>query len=156
MAEKQHLYRPVIEWTGNTGRGTADYRAYERDYVISTPGKPDILGSSDPAFRGDKERWNPEDLFVASISACHKLWYLHLCSVAGVIVLDYRDEPVGTMQETGSGTGRFTSVVLHPVVRVSPQSDQDKAMSLHHEAHRMCFIANSVACPITSQAKIVT
>ena len=156
MAEKQHLYRPIVEWTGNTGRGTADYRAYERDYVISTPGKPDILGSSDPAFRGDKTRWNPEDLFVASISACHKLWYLHLCSVAGVIVLDYRDEPIGTMQETGGGSGRFTSVVLHPVVRVSLESDQDKAMSLHHEAHRMCFIASSVACPITTQATIIT
>jgi organic hydroperoxide reductase OsmC/OhrA len=75
MAHRTHIYRPVVEWTGNVGSGTSDYRAYERAHVIRSPGKADILGSSDPAFCGDAARWNPEDLFVAAVSACHQLWY---------------------------------------------------------------------------------
>src|SRR5215472_10495031 len=106
MASKTHLYRPVVEWTGNIGIGTAEYRAYERAHVISGPGKADILGSSDPGFRGDGTRWNPEDLLVASVSACHKLWYLHLCAVAGIVVLAYRDTPEGVMLEHEDGSGR--------------------------------------------------
>ncbi|MCR2632510.1 OsmC family peroxiredoxin, partial [Salmonella enterica] len=73
----EHHYDVGVTWTGNTGKGTASYTAYARDHVIQSPGKPDIAGSADPAFRGDPARWNPEDLLVASLSACHKLWYLH-------------------------------------------------------------------------------
>jgi organic hydroperoxide reductase OsmC/OhrA len=149
MPGKTHVYRPVVEWTGNAGSGTTDYRAYERSHAISAPGKADILGSSDPCFRGDGTRWNPEDLFVASVSACHQLWYLHLCANAGVVVLAYRDEPVGTMIEDADGSGRFAAIVLRPAVTVAAGSDKAKAVSLHHDAHRMCFIANSVSCPVS-------
>jgi organic hydroperoxide reductase OsmC/OhrA len=154
MPSKTHIYRPLVEWTGNAGTGTSDYRAYERAHAISAPGKADILGSSDPGFRGDATRWSPEDLFVASVSACHKLWYLHLCASAGVVVLAYRDEPVGTMIEDADGSGRFVSIVLHPVVEVAAGADRAKAISLHHDAHEMCFIANSVACPVSIEPSV--
>jgi organic hydroperoxide reductase OsmC/OhrA len=154
MAYRTHTYRPVVEWTGNVGRGTADYRAYERAHVISSPGKADILGSSDPAFRGDAARWNPEGLFVAAVSACHELWYLHLCADAGVVVLAYRDEPVGTMVEEADGSGRFMRIVLHPTVRIAAGSDVEKATALHHDAHAKCFIANSVSCPVSVEPSI--
>jgi organic hydroperoxide reductase OsmC/OhrA len=143
-----------VEWTGNTGTGTADYRAYDRAHRIGAPGKADILGSSDPTFRGDATKWSPEDLFVAAVSACHKLWYLHLCADAGVVVLAYRDEPVGSMVEDADGSGRFANVVLHPAIRLAPGSDRTKAVSLHHDAHRMCFIANSVSCPVTVEPTV--
>ncbi|NYH14327.1 organic hydroperoxide reductase OsmC/OhrA [Paraburkholderia bryophila] len=97
MAHGEHKYDVSVQWTGNRGSGTSGYRAYGRDHVITSGGKPAIPGSADPAFLGDAERWNPEDLLVASASACHKLWYLHLCSDAGIIVLDYRDDAEGTM-----------------------------------------------------------
>lgn len=84
MAQREHHYRVNIEWTGNKGQGTASYKAYSRDFTISALNKAEITGSSDPAFLGDKSRWNPEDLLVASVSACHKLWYLHLCAEAGI------------------------------------------------------------------------
>jgi organic hydroperoxide reductase OsmC/OhrA len=154
MLNRTHIYRPVVEWTGNTGSGTADYRGYDRAHVISAAGKADILGSSDPAFRGDVSRWSPEDLFVVAVSACHKLWYLHLCADAGVVVVGYRDDPVGTMIEDADGSGRFTSVVLRPAVKVAAGSAQAKAISLHHDAHRMCFIANSVSCPISVEPTV--
>lgn len=151
---RNHTYKPTLEWTGNTGPGTVNYRSYERSYVVQAAEKADILGSSDPAFRGDRTRWNPEDLFVASVSSCHQLWYLHLCSTAGIVVLEYRDDPIGTMIEEDDGSGRFSGVLLQPRVRVSADSDRAKAMELHHAAHSMCFIANSVACPITTEAVV--
>ena len=151
MAGKEHRYRPVITWTGNTGQGTSSYKAYERTHVISAPGKPDIPGSSDANFRGDASRWNPEDLFVVSASTCHMLWYLHLCAVNDVVVLDYRDEPEGLMIEEADGSGAFARIVLRPQVKLSAASSEDKARDLHHEAHRNCFIANSVKCDITAE-----
>jgi organic hydroperoxide reductase OsmC/OhrA len=154
MAHRTHIYRPVVEWTGNVGSGTSDYRAYERAHVIRSPGKADIFGSSDPAFRGDATSWNPEDLFVVAVSACHQLWYLHLCADAGVVVLAYCDEPVGTIIEEADGSGRFASIVLHPAVRIAAGSDPAKAMALHHDAHAKCFIANSVSCPVSVEPSI--
>lgn len=143
MAE-QHHYKATIKWTGNKGEGTANYRAYERDHIVSIDNKADILGSSDPAFRGDKTRHNPEDLLLSSLSACHMLWYLHLCSEAGIIVTDYRDNATGIMTETSNGSGYFTEVTLNPTVTVANQSMIDKANELHKKANELCFIANSV------------
>jgi organic hydroperoxide reductase OsmC/OhrA len=150
MPDKSHTYRAVVEWTGNQGTGTSGYKDYSRAHEITVPGaaRPPIPGSSDPAFRGDPTRWNPEDLLVASVAACHKLWYLHLCTVAKVIVTAYRDEAVGTMAEDARGLGRFTEIVLHPVVTIAAGSDSQKAAALHEKAHDMCFIANSINFPV--------
>jgi organic hydroperoxide reductase OsmC/OhrA len=140
-----HRYELTVRWSGNLGTGTSGYRSFGRDHTVDSPGKPVILGSADPAFRGDANRWNPEELLVASLSQCHMLWYLHLCAVAGVVVVDYVDRPVGmmTMDEAGGG-GQFTEVVLHPAVTVAAESMVDKALSLHAEVGALCFIARSV------------
>lgn len=143
----QHYYKTFIEWRGNKGGGTSSYTAYEREHTISIEGKPDIFASSDPAFRGDAARHNPEDLFVASLSSCHMLWYLHLCADAGVIVLSYKDQAEGTMEESAAG-GSFKEVVLHPIVTVAEAGMIEKANTLHDKAHQMCFIANSCNFPV--------
>lgn len=145
---KQHHYTTALQWTGNTGNGTKSYTSYKRDYTISAGDKIEIPGSSDPAFRGDKTRYNPEELFLSSISSCHMLWYLHLCAEAGIIVLEYSDNAQGTMAETPAGGGHFTSVTLHPEVVVSNSSMKDKANELHKRANELCFIANSCNFPI--------
>jgi organic hydroperoxide reductase OsmC/OhrA len=146
---KQHVYRVQTEWIGNRGAGTTTYTGYSRDHVIAAGTKPPIPGSSDAAFRGDAARWNPEDLLVASISTCHKLWYLHLCSTTGISVLSYWDDAEGTMQEDTNGAGRFVAAVLRPHVVIRATDDVDTAERLHHDAHAYCFIANSVNFPIT-------
>jgi organic hydroperoxide reductase OsmC/OhrA len=151
MAGKEHRYRPVITWTGNTGEGTASYKAYERAHLISAPGKADIAGSSDKTFRGDAACWNPEEMLVASASTCHMLWYLHLCAVNGVVVLDYRDEPEGLMIEEADGSGAFSRIVLRPRVKLAAASNEEKARALHHDAHSMCFVANSLKCEIATE-----
>jgi organic hydroperoxide reductase OsmC/OhrA len=153
-SESVHSYAVRVEWTGDQGSGTSGYRAYLRDHIISAGAKPAIAGSSDPAFRGDATMWNPEDLLVASISACHKLWYLHLSVDAGITVLAYVDDAVGTMAQDQTTSGRFTGVTLHPKVTIGFGDDRLIAMELHRKAHRMCFIANSVNFPVTCQASI--
>ncbi|MCL6707501.1 OsmC family protein [Pseudomonas sp. R2.Fl] len=155
MAGQRHEYRVTVTWRGNLGTGTSGYRAYSRDHVVSAEGKPDIPGSSDPAFRGDPARWNPEDLLVASLSACHKLWYLHFCAVSGVVVLEYEDHAEGVMEMDREGSGRFVDVVLRPRVTIRAGTYPDIARDLHHDAHEKCFIANSVNFPVRCEPVIV-
>lgn len=125
-----------------------DYRSYDRSYVISIDHKADLPGSSDAAFLGDKTKHNPEDLLVSSLSSCHMLWYLHLCAQHEIVVMDYKDNAVGTMMESADGSGHFSKVTLNPVVTISRAADQDKANALHEQAHKMCFIANSCNFPV--------
>jgi organic hydroperoxide reductase OsmC/OhrA len=141
---KEHNFKASVVWTGNTGEGTKTYSAFSRSHEISVTGKPVIFGSSDPIFRGDAERYNPEELLVASLSGCHLLWYLHLCSDAGVIVTNYTDEATGIMITNNDGNGPFTEVILRPQVSISRESNPNKASDLHKKAHELCFIANSV------------
>lgn len=152
---KQHVYEIRVDWTGNTGEGTKTYRAYGRDHVITAPGKPALAGSSDPAFRGDPSRYSPEDLLVASLSSCHMLWYLHLCAVNQIVVIDYQDNATGLMDEQADGAGAFAAVVLRPQVTLTAGSDATKALALHEEAHRFCFIANSVKFPVKLEPCII-
>jgi organic hydroperoxide reductase OsmC/OhrA len=148
-----HQYRAAILWTGNHGSGTSDYRAYGREHRITFPGKTPLPGSSDSAFRGDPTRYNPEELLVASLSACHMLWYLHLCADAGIVVEEYSDQAEGRMEVGSDGAGRFTSVTLRPNVTIG-RGPRDRAADLHEVAQRMCFIANSVNFPVRHEPTI--
>ncbi len=154
MKRKQHRYRTALRWTGDRGSGTASYTAYGRSYDLFAPGKSPIGGSADPAFRGDARRWNPEDLLVASLSACHQLWYLHLCASAGVVVLGYEDEAEGIMVEEPGGAGQFSLITLRPCVTLAPGSDASRAMALHEEAGAMCFIQRSLTCPVVHDPSV--
>ena len=150
---KTHAYQITTTWTGNTGAGTSDYRGYERAHEISAPNKPVIAGSSDAAFRGDATRYNPEELLVASLSACHMLWYLHLCAENGIVVMAYMDDARGTMAETENGSGHFTEVTLRPVVTIAA-GDGERAKHLHERAHELCYIANSMNFPVRCECTI--
>jgi organic hydroperoxide reductase OsmC/OhrA len=149
----EHIYTVEIHWTGNRGAGTSSYVSYGREHEIGAVGQPSILGSSDPAFRGDPTRWNPEQLLLASLAQCHMLWYLHFCAVNNVVVTSYLDRPIGRMTEAG-GTGRFTEAALRPRIEVSNAEAVDTAIALHAEAHKACFIANSVNFPVTHQPQV--
>jgi len=151
---KTHSYEVAVSWTGNTGEGTADYRAYSRDHEVTAEGRPAIAGSSDPTFRGDAARWNPEQLLVAALSQCHLLWYLHLCAVSEVIVVAYEDHAVGEMAQDEDGGGRFTEVTLRPVVTVADEPMTATALELHPRAHELCFVASSVNFPVRHEPRI--
>lgn len=152
---KEHHYKLNLVWTGNRGSGTSAYTTYSRDHEIAVDGKPVLLASSDPSFRGNSSRYNPEELLVASLSSCHMLWYLHLCAENRVIVVDYIEEATGTMLETLDGGGAFVEVSLRPVVTVASADMVELAKSLHTKANQLCFIANSCNFPVYHHPKCI-
>lgn len=156
MTNHAHEYDARLIWDGNLGQGTADYAGYGRQYRILVDGKPELTGSADPAFRGDAKRHNPEDHFLAAISACHMLSYLALCARKRLVVLAYEDAAHGTMTTTADGGGRFEQVTLRPIVTIAAGQDEALAVRLHEAAHKVCFIANSCSVPIRHEATIRT
>jgi organic hydroperoxide reductase OsmC/OhrA len=149
-------YSLTITWTGNLGTGTSGYREYSRNHEINAAGKPMMPGSSDPHYRGDGSRYNPEELLVASLASCHMLWVLHLCADAGITVVEYTDEASGTMRESADGSGEFTRVLLRPCMTITDAAQLELAKSLHAKAHEMCFIARSVRFPVVHQPVVTT
>ena len=151
--DKEHHYSATIYWQSE--QGTTGYKNYSRDHLINIPGKPVLEASSDPAFQGNPSKYNPEELFISAIANCHMLWYLHLCSINGIVVTDYRDSVKGVMQEEADGSGRFTAVMLFPIVTVKEPSMIEKAGQLHQEANKFCFIANSLNFAVHHQPKVI-
>jgi organic hydroperoxide reductase OsmC/OhrA len=140
----EHNYKLTAEWTGNKGDGTKNVRTYDRSHTISIEGKPELFLTTDNPAVGDKSKLNPEDLLVSALSSCHMLSYLYLCSLEGVIITSYLDNATGIMIENESGGGKFKEVTLNPIVSVTEESMLEKAIVLHHKAHEICYIANSV------------
>jgi organic hydroperoxide reductase OsmC/OhrA len=151
----QHKYVTQVIWTGNKGTGTDHYTKYDRSHIIKIVNKITIEGSSDTAFRGDYTKHNPEDLFLSSISVCHMLWYLHLCADAGVIVTGYEDNAEGLMEEAPKQAGKFVSVTLKMTVTVKDANMIDKAIALHNEANKYCFIANSLNFKVNHVCNVI-
>ena len=145
---KEHRYQVSVEWTGNRGEGTSSYRSYDRDHQISAENVQPIAGSSDPHFRGNPSRWNPEQLLVSAAAQCHMLAYLHLAATNSVVVTAYIDHPTAVMTEDDDGGGRFTDITLHPTVTITDAAQSDLAQRLHQDATKACFIANSLALPV--------
>jgi organic hydroperoxide reductase OsmC/OhrA len=150
----EHTYFSRLQWEGNLGQGTASYRVYSRQWRALMEGKPDLVGTADPTFRGVKDMHNPEDLLVASLSSCHMLSYLALCALSGIAVLSYTDDATGVMTTTADGGGRFTSVTLRPVVEIAEGASLELARKLHEKAHETCFIASSVNFPVGHEAVV--
>ncbi len=151
-----HRYALTVTWTGNTGDGTSTYRGYRRTHTVTAVGPPELPGSADRTFHGDRDRWNPEQLLLAALSQCHLLSYLHVCVDAGVVVTDYVDRATGSMRTDADGSGRFTEVVLHPAVTVDDDTMVETATQAHHRAHELCFIANSVNFPVRHEPVVRT
>lgn len=145
-----HYFKATLKWTGAAKGPTTDYENYSREYRIEVPGKPAFTGSSDPAFRGDPKLYNPEDMLVVSLSACHALSYLAVCARARLSVVSYEDEASGTM-DMKDGKMRFVEVTLRPRVVIATGADLEKAKRLHETAHSQCFIANSVNFPVKNE-----
>jgi organic hydroperoxide reductase OsmC/OhrA len=155
MVDRTHTYRIANRWTGNLGPGTASYAGYSRDFELDAAGKGLALpGSSDPHFRGDAARYNPEELLVGALSACHMLWVLHLAAVAGIVVTEYTDEATGEMVEHAGGAGDFVRVTLRPRMSITDATRIGDAIALHHRAGEMCFLARSMKFPVEHEAVV--
>lgn len=150
----KHEYKARLVWEGDPREGTATYAGYSRRFRVAIDGKPDLVGTADAAFRGEADKHNPEDLFLAAIAGCHMLSYLAICALKKVRVVGYEDQVTATLTVQPSGAGKFDEVTLHPRVRVAEAKDVELARQLHHKAHEMCFIANSCSVPIRHEASV--
>ena len=150
----KHDFPSRVVWTGNRGSGTSAYEDYDRTWDMAVEGKEVLHCSNDPLLGGDPSKYNPEDMLIAALSSCHMLWYLHLCSKAGVTVTSYEDFPVGIGESEPSGKGNFVEAVLNPKIIITADSDAEKAVSLHDEIHKYCFIARSVNFPVRYEIKV--
>ena len=149
----EHDYTARVVWTGNRGEGTRHYKGYSRTWNVETPGKPVIQCSNDPLLGGDPALHNPEDMLIAALSACHMLWFLHLASGAGIVVMAYEDDPLAVGETDAQGASRFLHATLRPRITVAPGSDLEQADALHARGHDYCFIARSVNFPIDYKAR---
>ena len=152
---RSHDYALELAWD-DPGQGTTDYKSYSRRYRVTAAGKPALLGTADPTFRGEPGLYNPEELLVAALSSCHMLSYLALCALKRVVVVEYADRAHGRMVETPGGGGKFERVVLEPRVVIAQGSDVELARALHEEAHATCFIAASCNFPIEHRPTVTT
>ena len=155
MNVRAHRFAARLHWTGGASGPALDYATYSRDYVVEIDGKPALLGSADPHFRGDGALHNPEDLLVAALSACHLLSYLAQCSRAGIAVVAYDDDASGEMTLV-DGKIRFREVMLRPRAAIADPARIDEAIALHERAHADCFIANSVNFPVRHDATVTS
>jgi len=155
MNVRPHVYETRLRWTGAGHGPTTSYKAYSREYVVEVNGKTTLRGSADPHFLGDAALHNPEDLLVASLSACHLLSYLAECARAGIEVVSYEDDARGEMTLI-DGAIRFREVILRPKVAIADAARADEAHALHERAHAVCFIANSVNFPVRHVAAVST
>lgn len=151
---KQHQFRMATRWTGNLGTGTSAYTAYSRNHELSAPGKTMRIEGSSAVARGDHSRYNPEELLVGALSACHMMWVLHLCADAGIVITEYTDEAVGEMAEHRDGSGEFTRVILRPRMVISDPSRRDEAAAIHDRAHHVCCLARSMNFPVDHEAVV--
>lgn len=155
MIGRNHRYRIDTCWTGNSGSGTSAYKAYSRNHEITAAGKgAPISGSSDALFRGDSSRYNPEELLVGALSACHMLWVLHLCADAGIVVTEYVDSAEGEVAEHADGSGEFTRVVLRPKMKITDARRVGDAAAVHHKAHAVCALARSVNFEVNCEPEV--
>jgi organic hydroperoxide reductase OsmC/OhrA len=150
----EHHFACHLTWTGASKGPTRRYDAYDRTYQIDVEGKPALVGSAAPPFRGNGALHNPEDWLVAALSACHCLSYLAIAARAELVVVAYEDRATGTMAMIDRRI-RFREVILRPRVHVAPGSDLELARSFHHDAHEQCFIANSVNFPVRNEPEIL-
>lgn len=151
---KQQQFRVTTTWTGNLGTGTSSYSAYSRNHEFSAPGKASRIEGSSAVARGDHSRYNPEELLVSALSACHMMWVLHLCSSAGIVVTEYVDEPVGDMAEHSDGSGEFTRVVLRPRITIADAARAGEMQAIHERAHHVCCMARSVNFPVMCEGEV--
>ena len=150
---KDHVFKAQLEWTGAAEGPTKDIRSYSRACEIRAEGKATLDASAAPGFLGDAARWNPEELLLASLSACQMLTYLALAAKAKIEVVAYHDDCEATLGPV-DGKWQITQVTLRPRVEIA-SGDAETAQSLVADAHEGCFIARSVSCPVATEPEIV-
>ncbi|MBK0369493.1 OsmC family protein [Flavobacterium agrisoli] len=123
-----------------------------KNHTVSITGKPDLKVSAAKEFKGNPEFYNPEDLLLSSLISCQMMSYFYVCQKHKIDLLSYSSTAEGVVEVNETGSGKFIEVVLFPKAVIQNEKQIAQAISLHHEAHQLCFIANScnfkiIICP---------
>ena len=151
----KHLFKAEVKWTSNQNQEDSTKRFYSKSHTVLIEGKPILNVSAAKAFKGDSEKYNPEDLLLSSLVSCHMMSYLYVCSQNGIEVLEYSDNAEATLEVSPDGSGRFVTITLNPEVKISNSSQIQLALGLHQKANQLCFIANSCNFPVLHNASCV-
>ncbi|MES2441957.1 MAG: OsmC family protein [Pseudomonadota bacterium] len=145
-------YEATVEWAAREGDDFAAHR-YSRAHRWRFDGGADVPASASPhivrAPWSDAAGVDPEEALVASLASCHMLFFLDLASRAGLVVTAYRDRATGEMGKRADGRDAMVRAALHPEVSFAGEADPEKAAEVHHRAHALCYIANSVNFPVS-------
>lgn len=145
MNGKEHIFEANLVWQPMGKKFS--YKEYSRLYLVHSEGKADFMATAAPEYFGSKYHYNPEDMLVVALSACHMLTYLAFAANSKIEVFSYEDDASGTLAEVDK-VMKFKEVILRPKIKITPASDLEKAKGLHDKAHHGCFIANSVNFPV--------
>jgi organic hydroperoxide reductase OsmC/OhrA len=149
----KHTFKASLTWNHPEQPSVLGKKIYTKSHHIAIEGKTDLHVSAAKAFKGDPALYNPEDLLLSSLVSCHMMSYLYVCSQNSIEVLSYTDNAVATLETDGDGSGRFTEVTLHPEVLITNEFQIELALSLHAQANKLCFIANSCNFDIQHRPK---
>lgn len=147
-----HTFEANLAWSKTEKASSNTNKVYIKNHLIQIKGKQDLAVSAAKAFKGDPSLYNPEDLLLSSIVSCHMMSYLYVCSQHQIDVISYIDHAIATLQTYTDGSGKIIEVILHPEVVISDPKHIELAISLHEQANKLCFIANSCNFPIKHHA----
>jgi organic hydroperoxide reductase OsmC/OhrA len=148
-----HSYRAQVQWSGSTAAGYADYPRAHTAYL--PPASEGLDLSADESFKGDPDLPNPEQLLVLAASSCQMLSFLAIAARRGVDVQKYEDDASGEMPEFAAPK-RITRVTLRPKVTVASGTDVSTVQKMLYEAHRDCYIANSLKSETRLEPTVVS
>ncbi|KDN55482.1 OsmC family protein [Flavobacterium seoulense] len=137
----KHLFKAKLNWN-------LVFKRYIKTHQISIDGKAILDVSAAKAFKGDPNLYNPEDLLLSSVTSCHMMSYLYVCSQNNITVISYEDNAEATLEVLENGSGRIVEIRLFPKVIIQEKEKTEEALSLHTKANELCFIANSCNFPI--------
>ena len=144
----KHTFKATLSWEKIESAQEDTKRIFLKSHTISIEGKETLSVSAAKAFKGDPELHNPEDLLLSSLMSCHMMSYLYVCAKNNVEVLQYNDQAQAILETYADGSGKIVEVQINPQVIIQDASQLELALSLHKEANKLCFIANSCNFPV--------
>lgn len=149
-------YSAVVRWERGRDEAFSDNQ-YSRGHEWSFDGGQVVPASSSPDIvplpYSIAANVDPEEAFVASLSSCHMLFFLSIAAKRRLVVDEYLDHAVGVMAPNAAGRQAMTQVTLRPRVRFAAATEVslEQLQRLHHQAHELCFIANSVTTEVLTE-----
>lgn len=149
--EHLHRFHASCSWSGSTLGG---YGSYEREHrAVAPPALAELHLSSDPAFLGERELLNPEQLLLVAAASCQLLSFLAVAARARMEIVSYSDEAEAVMPEASGRIG-ISEILLRPEITARSPATERRVKELVDLAHGECFIANSLSCPICIEPTI--